>query len=65
MTPEKARELVQWLQKARPEAVNTDEMQTLFGGKRSFDWAIAEEFSSPGPYPAFQPYGTAVEEADA
>ena len=58
VTPEKARELVKWLRKARPEVVNTDEMQELFGGPRSFDWAIGESEGAVGPYPAFQPLGT-------
>jgi NADH-quinone oxidoreductase subunit E len=58
VTPEKARELVRWLQSARPSVVNTDEMQQLFGGRRSFDWAIAESGGAVGPYPAFQPLGT-------
>lgn len=64
VTPEKARELVQWLTKARPETVNTDEMQQLFGGNRSFDWAIAEEGGAVGPYPAFQPLGTVGSEGE-
>jgi NADH-quinone oxidoreductase subunit E len=59
VTPDKARELVRWLQNARPDAVNTDEMQELFGGVRSFDWAIRDEVGADGPYPAFQPLGTA------
>ena len=58
VTPEKGRELVRWLKTARPEVVNTDEMQELFGDKRSFDWAIREEAGAVGPYPAFQPLGT-------
>ena len=62
VTPEKARELVDWLAKARPSVVNTDEMQELFGGTRSFDWAIAEDLGAVGPYPAFQPLGTAGSE---
>ncbi|MDH3250451.1 MAG: NAD(P)H-dependent oxidoreductase subunit E [Acidimicrobiia bacterium] len=63
ITPEKGRELIRWLKKARPEAVNTDEMQELFGGRRSFDWALPSEVGAAGPYPAFEPYGTAVEES--
>ena len=63
VTPEKAKELVNWLKKARPEGVNTDEMQELFGGRRSFDWAIPEVISAPGPYPAFEPFGTTIEES--
>ena len=62
VTPEKARELVDWLAKARPSVVNTDEMQELFGGTRSFDWAIPEDLGAVGPYPAFQPLGTAGSE---
>jgi len=61
VTPEKARELVRWLQRARPPVVNTDEMQGLFGGNRSFDWAVKEEFGATGPYPAFQPLGTVAD----
>lgn len=64
ITPEKGRELIRWLKKARPEAVNTDEMQELFGGQRSFDWALPSEVDAPGPYPAFEPYGTAVEDTE-
>ncbi len=63
LTPEKGRELVRWLKKARPDAVNTDEMQELFGGRRSFDWAIQSDVGAAGPYPAFEPYGTATEDA--
>lgn len=58
VTPDKARELVQWLRTARPGVVNTDEMQELFGGERSFDWGSREELGAVGPYPAFQPLGT-------
>lgn len=62
VTPEKARDLVRWLKKARPEVVNTDEMQELFGSRKSFDWGIREELGAVGPYPAFQPLGTATSE---
>ena len=62
ITPEKGRELIRWLKKARPEAVNTDEMQELFGGRRSFDWALPSDVGAAGPYPAFEPYGTATED---
>lgn len=61
LTAEKGRELVRWLQKARPDAVNTDEMQELFGGQRSFDWALNEAVGAPGPYPAFEAFGTVEE----
>jgi NADH:ubiquinone oxidoreductase subunit E len=59
VTPDRARELVRWLRSARPAVVHGDEMQELFGGRRSFDWAIAEDTGAVGPYPAFEPYGTA------
>jgi NADH-quinone oxidoreductase subunit E len=58
VTPEKARELVSWLRNAKPAGINTDEMQELFGGQRSFDWAVREPDDARGPYPAFQVLGT-------
>jgi NADH-quinone oxidoreductase subunit E len=58
ISPEKGRELVRWLKKATPSVVNSDEMQELFGGVRSFDWGIRDEEGAVGPYPAFQPLGT-------
>ncbi|MEE8405739.1 MAG: NAD(P)H-dependent oxidoreductase subunit E, partial [Acidimicrobiia bacterium] len=58
VSPTQARELVRWLKRARPEVVNSDEMQELFGARRSFDWGISEEYGAIGPYPAFQPLGT-------
>ncbi|MGH8924222.1 MAG: NAD(P)H-dependent oxidoreductase subunit E [Acidimicrobiia bacterium] len=58
VVPEKARQLVQWLRKARPEVVNSDELQQLFGGTTSFEWAIKEEVGAIGPYPAFTSLGT-------
>lgn len=64
ISAEKGRELVKWLKKARPEVVNSDEMQKLFGGKRSFDWAIADEDGAVGPFPAFPPLGTVGSETE-
>lgn len=64
VTPERARELVRWLKKARPEVVYTDEMQELFGGRRSFDWGIRDEVGAIGPYPAFEALGTVGSEGD-
>jgi NADH-quinone oxidoreductase subunit E len=58
VSPDRARELIRWLRNARPEVVNGDEMQQLFGGRTSFDWAIREEAGATGPYPAFGPLGT-------
>ena len=58
VTPERVRELVRWLNNARPEVINSDEMQELFGGVRSFDWAIKEDVGAVGPYPAFPALGT-------
>lgn len=65
LTPDKGRELVDWLRKALPEVINADEAQTLFGGQRSFDWAIKEENGAVGPYPAFPVLGTAAENTSA
>ncbi len=65
VTPDKVRQLVNWLRNARPEVVNTDEMQELFGGPRSFDWAIREAEGAVGPYPAFQLLGTIGREGDS
>lgn len=62
VSPEKARALCRWLRDARPQVVRSDEMQELFGQRRSFDWAIPEEAGAVGPYPAFEPYGTAARE---
>ncbi|HET9203105.1 MAG TPA: NAD(P)H-dependent oxidoreductase subunit E [Acidimicrobiia bacterium] len=64
VTPDKARDLVRWLDTARPDVVNTDEMQELFGGVRSFDWAIREGEGAKGPYPAFQALGTVGREGE-
>ncbi|HKY47711.1 MAG TPA: NAD(P)H-dependent oxidoreductase subunit E, partial [Acidimicrobiia bacterium] len=61
ITPDKARALVRWLRTAAPAVVGTDEMQGLFGGKQSFDWAIKEPAGATGPYPAFEPLGTAAD----
>jgi NADH-quinone oxidoreductase subunit E len=65
VTPERAAALVRWLRTARPEVVNADEMQGLFGARTGFDWAIREEGGAVGPYPAFAPYGTEASEGGA
>ena len=59
VTAEKGRRLVQWLRDGRPEVVNTEEMQQLFGGNRSFDWGVKEGEGAILPVPAFGPYGSA------
>lgn len=58
VTASSARELIRWLRSTTPESVHTDEMQELFGTRRSFDWAISEPVGAVGPFPAFEPYGT-------
>jgi NADH:ubiquinone oxidoreductase subunit E len=65
LTPEKAGEMIEWLRNAKPEVINADELQTLFGGRRSFDWAIREENGAIGPFPAFPPLGTAADNTAA
>jgi NADH-quinone oxidoreductase subunit E len=62
VTPEKGRELVRWLRSTTPRVLDPDEMQELFGGRRSFDWAIRSGGGAVGPYPAFQPLGTVGED---
>lgn len=62
VTPDKATALIEWLSSARPESLNGDEMQALFGGRRSFDWGIPETDAAVGPYPAFQHFGTVAGE---
>lgn len=58
---EKGRALVRWLNDAQPQVVSADEMQLLFGGRRSFDWGVSEPEGAIAPLPAFAPYGTAGE----
>jgi NADH-quinone oxidoreductase subunit E len=64
VTPEKARDLVDWLRAAHPEVLNGDEMQQLFGSRPSFERAIREEEGAVGPYPAFGPLGTVGREGE-
>jgi len=59
LEPDKARELVRWLREAQPDVVFGDEMQMLFGGRRSFEWGPREAQGAIAPLPAFDPYGTA------
>jgi NADH:ubiquinone oxidoreductase subunit E len=59
VVPDRAHGLVRWLRDGRPDVVFGDEMQELFGGRRSFDWAIAELEGAVAPIPAFDEYGSA------
>lgn len=59
LTPEKAKALIAWLRDSAPTVVLADEMQQLFGGRRSFDWGPTEAEGAVGPIPAFGPYGSA------
>ncbi len=59
--PDKALALCRWLRSARPDVVNSDEMQSLFGGRQSFDWGPAEPEGAIAPVPAFGPYGSSKE----
>jgi NADH-quinone oxidoreductase subunit E len=61
LSPEKAADLVAWLRDTRPPVVLADEMQHLFGGRRSFPWGPAESEGAVGAVPAFGPYGSAKE----
>lgn len=61
VTPEAARRLCNWLREARPDVVLADELQELFGGRRSFERGPAEPEGAIAPVPAFGPYGSARE----
>ncbi|MDK1010903.1 MAG: NAD(P)H-dependent oxidoreductase subunit E [Actinomycetota bacterium] len=58
VTPEKAVALIKWLTATRPEVILTDEMQQLFGGRRSFEWGSTDSEGAVRPIPAFGPYGS-------
>lgn len=58
VTPEKGRDLCDWLRAERPAAVNGDELQERFGGRRSFPMGPGDPVGAVGPYPAFGPLGT-------
>lgn len=59
LTPDKAEALVDWLRSSRPRVVLADEMQELFGGRRSFDWGPPDPVGAIVPVPAFGPLGSA------
>ena len=65
ITPDGARRLCRWLRDARPAVVRSDTMQGQFGGPRAFDWGPGEAAGAVAAVPAFEPYGTAGEEAGA
>ena len=58
VTPEKGAALCAWLRDARPDVVFGDEMQELFGGRRSFEWGPSEPVGAVLPVPAFDRYGS-------
>ena len=61
VTPDKGRQLCSWLRDGRPEVVLSDELQQLFGGRRSFDWGPVEPEGAIAPVPALGKYGSAKE----
>jgi NADH-quinone oxidoreductase E subunit len=61
VTPQKAEQLCRWLRDASPDPVLGDEMQALFGGRRSFDWGPKETEGATVPVPAWGPLGSARE----
>lgn len=61
LTPDKAAALVSWLVDTKPAVVLADEMQQLFGGRRSFDWGSTEPEGAIRPVPAFGSLGSARE----
>ncbi len=58
VSPDKAREMVEWLRSDRPESVTGDRLQARFGSHTSFPWAIPEPDGVAGPVPAFPSLGT-------
>ncbi len=58
VTPDSGRRLCRWLADDQPVVVSSDQMQTEFGGIRSFDWGPSEPGGAMGPVPAFGPLGT-------
>jgi NADH-quinone oxidoreductase subunit E len=61
LDPDGARRLCRWLREGRPPVVLSDEMQELFGGRRSFPWGPSEREGAVAPVPAFGPYGSVGE----
>jgi NADH-quinone oxidoreductase subunit E len=59
VTPKKGAELCRWLRDSKPAVVGGDELQQLFGGRRSFEWGPIEPEGAVLATPAFDPYGTA------
>jgi NADH-quinone oxidoreductase subunit E len=58
VSPDKAAALVQWLADTTPTVVLADEMQQLFGGRRSFEWGPTDAEGAVVAVPAFGPYGS-------
>jgi NADH-quinone oxidoreductase subunit E len=56
---ERAVGLCNWLRTSRPDVVSSDEMQSLFGGQKSFDWGSSDPEGAIAAVPAFRPYGSA------
>jgi NADH-quinone oxidoreductase subunit E len=59
VTPASVAEMIRWLRETKPDLVTADELQERFGGTPSFDPGISESQGAIGPFPAFDPYGTA------
>ncbi len=59
VTPESVAEMIAWLRETKPEVVRAEELQDRFGGRPSFEPGAADQQGAVGPYPAFDPYGTA------
>jgi NADH-quinone oxidoreductase subunit E len=60
MTPDSARALVRWLLDEDPEVIRAGDLQGRFGGSPSFDPGPEDPVGAIGPFPAFEPYGTAA-----
>jgi len=59
VAPDAVAAMISWLRETKPTVVTAHELQERFGGALSFDPAINEPQGAVGPFPAFDPYGTA------
>ena len=61
VTPPKALELCKYLKEEVPEVIVADDLQDIFGGIKSFDWAIEDNAGTSSTAPGFQIIGTSEE----
>ena len=59
LDPGRARSLCRWLRESSPRLIVADELQELFGGRRSFPAGPPDPEGAIAPVPAWGPYGSA------